>query len=153
MLRGSKKLAETLQILLVEDNEAHAELIRRGLERSRISMRIEHVSDGETALDYIFQRGAYSDPDGSPRPHLVLLDLRLPRVDGVEVLRSIKADIALRKIPVVVLTSSEGALDVEQSYAEGANSYLVKPLDVGKFARLVEDSSHYWLAWNHHPWE
>jgi len=139
-------------ILLVEDNPAHAELIIRGLADGRIANRIIHVSDGESALDYLFRRGDYSDPETSPRPQLVLLDLRLPKVDGLEVLKEIRAS-SLNGMPVTILTSSEADADIARAYEHHANSYLVKPLDFTKFKTMLDDLGFYWLCWNKYPWK
>ena len=142
---------EPLHILLVEDNEDHAELVIRGMRDQQVANTIHHVSDGEKALDYLFGRGDYADAGKNPRPNLVLLDLRLPRVDGLEVLRTIKTTPDLLRIPVVVLTSSEAESDIIQSYDYHANSYLVKPLDFKTFTRLMKDLGFYWLGWNAKP--
>jgi CheY-like chemotaxis protein len=139
---------EPLNILLVEDNLAHAELVIRSLRDHRIINEIEHLSNGEAALDYLFRRKAYANAEHSPRPHLILLDLRLPRVDGLEVLKEIKCSDDLRTIPVVILTTSEAEQDVARAYQYYANSYLAKPVDFTKFVRLIEDLGFYWLAWN-----
>jgi CheY-like chemotaxis protein len=143
---------ESLVILLIEDNPAHAELIRRNFETYRIANRLYHVPDGEAALDYLFRRGAYADPAQSPRPHLILLDLRLPRIDGLEVLKVIKTSQELRPIPVVILTTSEAEQDVVHAYQHYANSYLVKPVDFAEFTALMEELCLYWLVWNYDPW-
>ncbi|MBI5572138.1 MAG: response regulator [Desulfomonile tiedjei] len=140
-----------LCILLVEDNEDHAEVVRRSFKSHQVANDIHHVTNGQAALDYLFRRGDYSDHDTSPRPHVIVLDLRLPKVDGLEVLREIKQDDDLRRIPVVVLTSSQGERDVAMAYDHHANSYLVKPLDFKKFTELMRDLGFYWLAWNVHP--
>ena len=142
---------DPLHILLVEDNEAHAELVIRGLRDQQVANRIHHVVDGEKALDYLFHRGAYSDPVQNPRPNLVLLDLRLPRVDGLEVLRIIKTTPDLLRIPVVILTSSDAESDIAKSYDYHANSYVVKPLDFKTFTKLMKDLGFYWLGWNAKP--
>ena len=142
---------EPLHILLVEDNEDHAELVIRCMRDQQVANTIHHVSDGEKALDYLFARGAYADTVQNPRPNLVLLDLRLPRVDGLEVLRTIKTTPDLLRIPVVVLTSSEAESDIAQSYDYHANSYIVKPLDFKTFTRLMKDLGFYWLGWNAKP--
>jgi len=142
---------EPLHILLVEDNEDHAELVIRGLRDQQVANTIHHVVDGEKALDYLFNRGAYTDPGKNPQPNLVLLDLRLPRVDGLEVLKTIKTTPELLRIPVVILTSSEAENDIIQSYDYHANSYLVKPLDFRTFTRLMKDLGFYWLGWNTKP--
>ena len=139
-------------ILLIEDNHAHAELVIRSFQEHRVANRVHHVLDGETALDYLFRRGDYADSEKSPRPHLILLDLRLPRIDGLEVLAEIKADEELRRVPVVILTTSEAESDLARAYKHHANSYLVKPLDFYSFAQLMDDLGFYWLAWNRQPW-
>jgi len=143
---------EPLVILLVEDNPDHTELIVRSLQDHRVANRICHVADGEAALDYLFRRGEYQDPEKSPRPHVILLDLRLPKVDGQEVLQAIKTNDRLRRIPVVIVTTSEAERDVAQAYDSHANSYLVKPVDFDKFTQLMDDLGFYWLGWNRHPW-
>jgi CheY-like chemotaxis protein len=142
---------EPLHILLVEDNEDHAELVIRSMRDQQVANVIHHVPDGEKALDYLFGRGTYADSASHPRPNLVLLDLRLPRVDGLEVLRTIKTTPELLRIPVVILTSSEAESDIVRSYDCHANSYLVKPLDFKTFTRLMKDLGFYWLGWNAHP--
>lgn len=139
-------------VLLVEDNMAHAELVTRSFEEHRIANRIYHVTDGEEALDYLFRRGDYADPVLSPRPHVILLDLRLPKIDGLEVLKEIKSTQELHKIPTVIFTTSNIEVDVARAYAYHANSYLVKPIDYEKFHRLLNELGFYWLAWNHYPW-
>jgi two-component system response regulator len=142
---------EPLHILLVEDNEAHAELVIRGMRDQQVANRIHHVLDGEQALDYLFQRGAYADAEKNPRPNFILLDLRLPRVDGLEVLRIIKSTPELLRIPVVILTSSDAESDIAKSYDYHANSYIVKPLDFRTFTSLMKDLGFYWLGWNAKP--
>jgi two-component system, response regulator len=142
---------EPLHILLVEDNEAHAELVIRGMRDQQVANTIHHVQDGEKALDYLFSRGAYTDTVKNPRPNFVLLDLRLPRVDGIEVLRTIKTTPSLLRIPVVVLTSSDAESDIAKSYDYHANSYIVKPLDFRTFTKLMKELGFYWLGWNAKP--
>ena len=142
---------EPILVMLVEDNLDHAELVMRTLEDHRIANKIKHFTDGQSALDYLFRRGEYSDPESSPRPHVILLDLRLPRVDGLEVLKIVKEDEKLKGIPVVVLTTSEAEKDVTRAYYNHANSYLVKPLGYEEFRKLMEDLGFYWLGWNTHP--
>ena len=143
---------EPLIVLLVEDNLDHAELVMRSLDDNRVVNTINHVVDGEAALDYLFRRKDYQDPETSPRPHLILLDLRLPKVDGLEVLKQIKESEEHHRIPVVILTTSNAERDVAQAYDYNANSYLVKPLDFSKFTRLMKDMGFYWLCWNISPW-
>ena len=135
----------------MEDDPAHAEIVRRNLEDFRVANRMVHVEDGQAALDYLFRQGAFADPQSSPRPSLILLDLRLPKVDGLEVLRRIKEDDDLKKIPTVVLTTSAAELDMVGAYSHGAGSYLVKPVDFEKFSKLMEAFGFYWLAWNRFP--
>ncbi|MDD5685622.1 MAG: response regulator [Methanoregulaceae archaeon] len=142
---------EPLHILLVEDNEAHAELIIRSMHDLQVAGRIHHVIDGEQALDYVFGRGAYADSTQYPRPDLILLDLRLPRIDGLEVLETIKTTPGLLRIPIVILTSSDAENDIARSYDFHANSYVVKPLEFKKFTRLMKDLGCYWLEWNTMP--
>jgi CheY-like chemotaxis protein len=142
---------EALLILLVEDDPAHAEITRRNLEMCRVANHLRHVEDGQEALDYLFRQGRYSDPETSPRPHLILLDLRLPKVEGLEVLRRIKANPDTQNIPVVVLTTSSAESDILGAYAHNASSYLVKPVDFEKFAKLLDTFGYYWLAWNQYP--
>lgn len=138
-------------ILLVEDNEDHAEILMRGFRAHQSAHEIHHVTDGETALDYLLRRGEYSNPEKSPRPQLILLDLRLPKVDGLEVLKEIKQTDELRGIPVVILTSSQAGNDVKMACDYHANSYIVKPLEFRKFTELIRDLESYWLGWNVNP--
>ncbi|MCF6149402.1 MAG: response regulator [Candidatus Kuenenia sp.] len=148
----SKVKGEPLTILLVEDNPGHAELVLRTFQHHRIANKIYHVSDGEEALNYLYRKNSFSDPKKSPCPHLILLDLRLPKIDGMEVLKEIKKTDELKKIPIVILTTSAAEPDTEKAYKHYANSYLVKPIDFNKFTQLMNDLGFYWLGWNHHPW-
>lgn len=141
-----------LVILLIEDNEAHAEMVKRSFEQHRVSNKIIHVDNGQTALDYLFRQGEYIDEVKYPVPHCVLLDLRLPKVDGLEVLRQVKSDELLKKMPVVVLTTSAAENDVAKAYEYQANSYVVKPMDFNKFESLMDEMGYYWMAWNQNPW-
>ena len=141
---------ESIIILLVEDEPAHAEIVRRNFETMQISNTLKHVSDGEAALDYLYRNNAYSDPDTSPRPCLILLDLRLPKVDGLKVLNTIKTDPTLKNIPVVVLSTSASEADIAMAYSNNANSYLVKPVDFTQFSGLLETLGTYWMTWNHY---
>lgn len=143
---------EMLNLLLVEDNDAHAEMVKRSFSQHKLMNQIFHVDDGQKALDYIFRNGEYSDVEKFPSPHCVLLDLRLPKVDGLEVLRRIKSDENTRKTPVVILTTSAADKDIAQSYKYHANSYIVKPMDFSEFESLMDNLGHYWLAWNENPW-
>lgn len=143
---------EPVVILLVEDDPAHAEIVRRNLEDFRVANRLVHVSDGQAALDYLYGEGDWSGTDPQ-RPIVVLLDLRLPKVDGLEVLRRIKADVNLKLIPVVVLTTSAAEADMAKAYESNVNSYLVKPLDLKQFVELIGSLGYYWLACNKKPAE
>ena len=142
---------EPIVILLVEDEEAHAEIVRRNFESCRMANRLIHVTDGQAALDYLYQRNGFSAPAESPRPGVILLDLRLPKVDGLEVLKTMKADPKLKTIPVVILTTSKAEADMVKAYESHANSYLVKPVDFMQFTKLMETFGYYWLAWNQYP--
>ena len=130
-------LGDPILVMLVEDNADHAELVIRTMESHHIPTKIQHLTDGESALDYLLRRNEYSDPETSPRPHMILLDLRLPRVDGLEVLRIIKEEEELRSIPVVILTTSEAEKDVMHAYENYVNSYLVKPVGFEDFSNLT----------------
>lgn len=138
-------------ILLAEDDPAHAEIVRRTMDMARIANHMEHVEDGQYALDYLFRRNRFSDPLTSPRPGLILLDLRMPRIDGLEVLTQIKTDPDLMQIPVVILTTSAAEADMARAYDHHANSYLIKPVDFAKFTAMMEIIGYYWLIWNHTP--
>lgn len=144
-------VGEPVLVMLVEDNPDHAELVIRTLEEHRIANKVMHFPDGQTALNYLFRKEAYADPESSPRPHMILLDLRLPRVDGIDVLRTVKAEEELKTIPVVVLTTSEAEKDVARAYDNHANSYLVKPVGFEEFKQLMDDLGFYWLGWNTNP--
>lgn len=142
---------KAITILLVEDDSAHAEIVRRNLENARVANLIHWVADGQEALDYLQRVGKYQDPTSSPTPGLILLDLRLPKVDGMEVLNTIKSDPKLSFIPVVVMTTSSAESDVVRAYENRANSYVVKPLDLSKFTALLDAIGYYWLVWNERP--
>lgn len=133
------------RILLVEDDAGDQELTKRALARGRVTNDLRIVEDGEEALDYLFQRGRYAGAGLAPRPDLVLLDLNLPRVDGREVLAEMRASKALHRMVVVILTTSEQEGDVLRSYDLGANSYIVKPVDMKQFLRVVQSLEEYWL--------
>lgn len=143
--------AKPIRILLVEDNDAHTKLILRAFQEDRLANPVDCVKDGEQALDFLFRRGSYADPAVSPRPDLILLDLKLPKIDGIEVLKRVKADPALRVIPVVVLTSSSAEIDLRECYANFANSFLSKPVDFDKFHKMVRELDLYWTLWNRPP--
>jgi two-component system response regulator len=142
---------EFVLVMLIEDNLDHAKLVMRTLAEHQVVNQIRHFTEGQSALDYLFRREEYTDPLTSPRPNLILLDLRLPRVDGLEILREIKTSDELRCIPVVVLTTSEAERDIARAYLNHANSYLVKPVGFEEFNKLMEDMGFYWLGWNTSP--
>ena len=138
-------------ILLVEDNPDDEALALRALKKNNILNEVVVARDGAEALDYLFGTGAYSDRDTSMTPEVVLLDLKLPKVDGLEVLRQIRADDTTRLLPVVILTSSDEERDLVDSYELGANSYVCKPVDFTRFAEAVRQLSLYWLILNQPP--
>jgi CheY-like chemotaxis protein len=150
-MKATDMKGEPVIILLVEDDPAHAEIVRRNFVNFRMANRLMHVADGQQALDYLFRRAEFQDPDRAPRPNLILLDLRLPKVDGLEVLKTVKADADLANIPVVVLTTSAGEVDMAKAYGNHANSYLVKPVDFPQFLKLMDALGYYWLVWNQYP--
>ena len=139
---------EPVLALLVEDNDDHAELVLRQMAEHRIANQVIRLVDGQEALDYLFWRGIYDKPESCPRPHVIFLDLRLPKVDGLEVLKALKESDEVRDIPVVVLTTSEGERDVANAYLNHTNSYIVKPVDYQKFRDLMDDLGSYWMSWN-----
>ena len=141
---------EQVEILLVEDNPLDAELAIRALKNGGLANNLLWVKDGQQALDYLFRQGEYAQRNENS-PRLVLLDLKMPRVDGIEVLKAIKADEKTRRIPVVVMTSSQEERDVAQSYDLGVNSYVVKPVDFNALADLARQAGYYWLAINRTP--
>ena len=142
---------EPIVILLAEDDDAHAEIVQRNFADLRLANRLLRVADGEEALDYLYQRGRFSHPADAPRPGIILLDLRMPKLDGLEVLKVIKTDDGLKTIPVVVLTTSKAEQDMAEAYEHHANSYLVKPVDFTQFSKLLEAFGFYWLIWNQYP--
>jgi len=145
-------IGEPLTILLVEDNPDHAELVIRNMADFQVANNIIHVEDGEAALDYLHGRGKYADRKQFPLPHLMLLDLRLPKIDGLEVLKEVKSSTNLRAMPVVILTTSDAERDMAMAYEYHANSYVTKPVNFSDFSKLLKDLGFYWLAWNKRPW-
>jgi two-component system response regulator len=139
------------RILLVEDNEDDVALTLRALEKNRLQNEVEIVRDGQEALDLLFRRGEYASRPSTELPELVLLDLKVPRVDGLEVLRQIRSSPITQFLPVVVLTSSSQERDVVQSYQLGANSYVQKPVDFDDFIEATRQLGMYWLVLNKRP--
>jgi CheY-like chemotaxis protein len=140
-----------VEILLVEDNPTDAELCIRSLRKSNLANKLVWVKDGAEALDFLFATGAYTGRSVTKPPKVVLLDLRLPKVEGMEVLRRVKADERTKSIPVVVLTSSKEDRDVTESYQLGVNSFISKPVGFEEFAKTVKDLGLYWLLINRPP--
>jgi two-component system, response regulator len=144
-------MQEQVEILLVEDNPYDAELSLRALRHNNIANCVVHVSDGEEALDFLLAKGKYKDYSSNRFPRLILLDLNLPRISGLEVLKILKSDSALKNIPVVVLTTSKEENDIIQSYNLGVNSYLVKPVSFDNFVNIIKELGFYWLILNQAP--
>lgn len=142
---------DPVEILLVEDNPNDEELTLRSLRKNNVSNRIHVVRDGAEALDFIFGKGPYNGRSLKEGPRVILLDLKLPKVDGLEVLRQIKHDQQARKIPVVMLTSSREERDIVESYQLGVNSYIVKPVDFAQFTEAVRQLGFYWMLLNQPP--
>jgi len=140
-----------IPLLLVEDNPDHAELTIKALQKGKLANRIHWVKDGEEALHFLFHEGRYTNQSEAPRPGLILLDIRLPKVDGMEILRRVKADEQLRTIPVVMLTTSDRGEEVAESYRLGANSYITKPVRFSEFIEKIETVEVYWLLTNKLP--
>ena len=142
---------DPVDILIVEDNQDDVELTLRALKRHNLANRVMVVRDGAEALDFIFGEGAHANRSMETNPKLVLLDLKLPKVDGLEVLRRIKSDERTKVIPVVMLTSSKEERDIIESYKLGVNSYMVKPVDFDKFLECMREIGFYWLVCNEPP--
>ncbi len=141
---------EAVEILLVEDSDADAELIVRALRKSNVVNAVVRLRDGVEALEFVFREGAFSGRRGG-QPRLILLDLKMPRLGGIDVLRRVKSDERLKIIPVVVLTSSAEERDVIESYKLGVNSYLVKPVDFAAFTGVITQTGLYWAVMNRVP--
>jgi two-component system response regulator len=142
---------EPVEILLAEDEPSDADLCMRALKRKKVANHIVWVKDGAEALDFLFARGPYASRTGTDRPRLLLLDIKMPRVDGFEVLRQIRADARLGTMPVVIMTSSSEERDIVQGYHLGVNSYVSKPVDFASFQQAVEDVGLYWMILNKVP--
>jgi two-component system, response regulator len=140
-----------VEILLVDDSDSDVELTIHALRQGKIANKIHVAQDGAEALDFLFCRGAYADRSFSQPPRVVLLDLKLPKVDGIGVLQGLKADERTRSIPVVILTSSREQQDLVEGYRLGANAYIQKPVDATEFHQTIQKIGLFWLAVNHPP--
>lgn len=140
-----------IEILLVEDNADDLEMTLHALKRGKVANRIQVVRDGAEALDFLFCEGVYASRQASESPKVILLDLKLPKIDGKEVLRRIKSDDRTRSIPVVILTSSNEHVDILECYALGVNSFIVKPVSFELFVKAVQELGVYWLMLNRPP--
>ena len=140
-----------IEILLVEDSMDDAEMTIRSLRKYNLANKLIHVKDGEAALDFLFGTGKFIGRNVNLKPRLILLDLKMPKVDGMEVLRRVKSNEATKKIPVVILTSSKEDPDVSKCYELGANGYIVKPVGFESFMKAVSELGMYWMLLNHAP--
>lgn len=146
-----KVMNDEVEILLIEDSMQDAELMIRSLRKNNVSNKIVHLKDGSIALQFIFGTGEYEGRDINKKPKVILLDLKMPKVNGLEVLEKIKADVRTRTIPIVILTSSKEDPDIKKSYDLGANSYIVKPVDFDGFHKVVSELGLYWVLLNQSP--
>jgi two-component system, response regulator len=144
-------MKNSLEILLVEDNPQEAELTIRALEKRTRANHFVHVHDGQEALDFLHAKGHYTERDVEELPKVILLDWKLPKLDGVEVLRDLRANQRTKLVPVVILTSSREECDIIEAYQLGANSYIVKPVDFENFLEVVSNMVTYWLLLNELP--
>jgi two-component system response regulator len=137
-----------VEILIVEDNPDDAELAIRALKKSNLANHVTHLTDGAEALDFLFGTGSFLNRNINNIPKVILLDLKMPKVNGLEVLQQVKSNPLTKMIPVVILTSSAEDPDIKKSYALGANSYIVKPVEFNNFAKIISDLGMYWLVVN-----
>lgn len=140
-----------IEIILIEDNPHEAELAIRSLKRNNLVNKLTHIDDGADALDFLLMKGKYADSSPPVSTRLVLLDLNLPRVSGLEILRALKSNPATRVIPIIVLTSSREEKDIVESYQLGVNSYIVKPVNFESFSKTIAELKMYWLLLNQWP--
>ncbi|MFA5405683.1 MAG: response regulator [Ignavibacteria bacterium] len=140
-----------VEILLIEDNPSDIKLTLKALQKHNLANKVTVLKDGAVALDFLFAEGEYADRNRNEIPNVIFLDLKLPLVDGIEVLRKIKSEESTKKIPVVVLTSSKESKDIDECYELGVNSYIVKPLDFEKFIESVSNLGLYWVLMNEPP--
>lgn len=144
-------MAEAINILLVEDNRMDTELAIDAFEESHLSCKVHVAENGQKAIDYVFSKNAFSNREKFPKPDLILLDLKMHGIDGHEVLRQIKSEKVLKRIPIIILTSSKEHADLIRCYENGANSYLVKPVSYEGFIEMVQKIDEYWLKLNTFP--
>ena len=144
-------MIDEIEILIVEDNASDAEMTIRALKKNGLTNKILHLKDGAEALEFIFAVGNYAGREIENKPKVILLDLKMPKVTGTEVLRAIKSDERTRKIPVVILTSSKEDPDIQECYDLGVNSYVVKPVDFDEFQKAIFDLGLYWMIVNQPP--
>jgi len=142
---------EIIQVLLVEDNPDHATMVKRAFSKGRLANHIAWVKDGQEALDYLLRQGAYANGDSAKIPGLILLDLKLPKRDGFEVLSLLKQDTRLKLIPVIMLTTSAQEEEIKRCYALGANSYITKPVQFAEFTEKIKEIELYWVLTNKLP--
>lgn len=144
-------IVKGIAILLVEDNPDDVEITKRALEEGKVRNTLYVVRDGQEALDFLYHQGEYVDESKAPRPGLILLDIRLPKIDGIEVLGRLKSDPNFRKIPIIMLTVSDNDEDINKCYDLGANSYIVKPVEFDKFVQAMKSLYLYWTITNTLP--
>jgi len=142
---------QEVEVLLIEDNPSDAEMTIRALKKSNLANRLLHLKDGSEALDFLFAEGKFSQRFSEHVPKVILLDLKMPKINGIEVLAKIKSDARTRKIPVVVLTSSREDPDIQQCYSLGVNGYVVKPVEFDEFHKAISDLGLYWMIVNESP--
>lgn len=144
-------MEQDIEVLLVEDNDSDAEMTIRALKKNNLANRLLHLKDGAEALDFLFSEGIYAGLQMKNTPKVILLDLKMPKVTGKEVLMRIKADTRTQKIPVVVLTSSKEDPDIQECYSLGVNGYVVKPVEFDEFHKAISDLGLYWMIVNQPP--
>ena len=142
-----------VNILLVEDNPDDVKITERALKKGKVLNNLYVARDGQEALDFIYNKGEYTDPQKAPKPGLILLDINLPKVNGIDVLKKVKSDEKLRRIPVIMLTVSKRDEDIIRSYDLGVNSYIIKPVEFDKFVETIKNIELYWLLTNISPTE
>lgn len=150
-MRGNEVEHDDVDILLIEDTDSDAELAMRALRKRGLANKLVWLTDGAQALDFVFGQGEFAGRTAEQHPKVILLDLRLPKVSGIEVLRRLKSDTRARTIPVVVVTSSKEDADLNECYALGVNSYISKPVEFDEFTKAVGDLGFYWLLVNRRP--